>query len=764
MKNEELKSRRGLARPAGIFCIFSFAFLFLTARAEDIGDLSISADAMYTGNTFHGYAETRVTILNHSSSTAHLVTLAYPFNAFGAGNSINRLARTVAVAAGARVVVPLLQPPLPANGNSMMDVTVDGHRDGEPHLIRVPNGNNHIEAGSTYGGSTWPAVALISRSLDYDAAARILDSGRGPFSAMMATGPEDAGGSYGYIQTAWMPDTRRSGETNWLELDYADPMIISEITIHATQALPPGGQISLISVTGKDIVHLSMASGTSIGGRRTMINFSFANTSEAIKTVRLDFGKTLPGSIGVDAVQVSGGTGTAWASDARASSDNSAAGPRYSPGRRSSSGTEETASLRAESSVSEWSENWLAYTPFELLMLNAADVDAMPPAIVNALGNYLAAGGNVVVFGKKTVPEAWRSPGKTLWRDGTEHQVGFGRCLILDGENPAAVDPKTVQTLRGLVNASAHYWQSLPRDGDAANGAFPVVANLKIPVRGIVVIMLAFIIVIGPVNIIWLSRRKRRTWMLWTIPAISFATTLFVFAYSLLREGITPDTRIAGLTVLDQNSHHAATVGAMAFYCPLTPGGGLHFDYETEATPLIHVGYDGSGVRREVDWTQTQHFNRGWVSARVPAHFHVRKSEARRERIQIITENGQMQIINGLGAPIKSIWFADAEMNFYEASNIAAGQKSGLILAKATVPMEKAAAAGLLRDLNFTAQPETLKDTAGKYLQPGTYLAVLDGNPFIENALGSAASAKRTKSSAVVFGILDAENLAGGAK
>jgi len=32
---------------------------------------------------------------------------------------------------------------------------------------------------------------------------------------------------------------------------------------------------------------------------------------------------------------------------------------------------------------------------------------------------------------------------------------------------------------------------------------------------------------------------------------------------------------------------------------------------------------------------------------------------------------------------------------------------------------------------------------------------VLDGNPFIENALGSAASAKRTKSSAVVFGILD---------
>ena len=205
----------------------------------------------------------------------------------------------------------------------------------------------------------------------------------------------------------------------------------------------------------------------------------------------------------------------------------------------------------------------------------------------------------------------------------------------------------------------------------------PVVENLKVPTRGIVVVMLAFIIVIGPVNIIVLNRCKRRTWMLWTIPAISFATTLLVFAYSLLREGITPDTRIAGLTVLDQASHRAATIGGTAFYCPLTPSGGLHFDFETEATPLVQIGY-GSGTSREVDWTQSQHLQRGWVSARVPVHFHLRKSETRRERIQVVNENGKLQIVNGLGAPIKSLWIADADMNFYEAENVAAGQKAGL--------------------------------------------------------------------------------------
>jgi hypothetical protein len=70
------------------------------------------------------------------------------------------------------------------------------------------------------------------------------------------------------------------------------------------------------------------------------------------------------------------------------------------------------------------------------------------------------------------------------------------------------------------------------------NNSLKLVENLKIPTRGIIALMLIFVIAIGPLNIIVLNRRKRRTWMLWTIPAISLTTTLLVFAYSLLREGI----------------------------------------------------------------------------------------------------------------------------------------------------------------------------------------------------------------------------------
>ena len=481
------------------------------------------------------------------------------------------------------------------------------------------------------------------------------------------------------------------------------------------------------------------------------MEFTFPATAAPVKTVRFNFETAPPSSISIDAVGISGPTVTnQWADDARASSDNSASAPAFAGSGVSADAVQ---SIRAESPVSEWSENWLAYTPFDAIVMNAADFGALPPAVLGALGNYVHAGGNIMLLGKNELPSAWHPARTKKLGDGTEFELGFGSVFTFGAENPSALGASTVQRMREVVRDTVRYFQSLPEDSGAANAVMPVVENLKIPTRGIVIIMLAFVVIIGPVNIIYLNRINRRTWMLWTIPAISFATTLLVFAYSLLREGITPDTRIAGITVLGQTSHQAATIGCEAFYCPLTPSGGLHFDFNTEATPLVNFDY-GSGTSREVDWTQYQHFQHGWVSSRVPEHFHVRKSETRRERIQVLNEGGRLQVVNSLGAPIKTIWVTDASMNLFAANNIAAGEKGGLLPAATTNP-EKSGPNGLLRDLTFAAHLDSLE--AGKYLMPNTYIAVLDGNPFIENALGSAASAKRTKSSAVVFGILDAE-------
>lgn len=723
----------------------------LTLRAaEDFGDISVDPNAIYTGKTFHGYAEMRVLIQNRSHSKSHVVTLVYPNNAYGNyGNTINRLSRTVLLAPDASQLVALFQPPLPTQGDNSIRIEVDHRREG---AVPAPNGNDHC---NYYSGGEQPATVFVSRNLDFDGVERLFQANHNAFTAAQAVGAPDAARG-GYQPTAaWMPDMRFSGRATWLELDYNTPQTVDKVVVYNTQPPASFGFVECIGVSGTNVAKIPMSSGNNrSSGSGWITEFSITSITEPVKTVRLDFGASAPGNISIDAVQISGSTGNQWASDARASSDNSSATSWRGGGNANS-----VQCLRAESPVSEWSETWLAYSPFDAVVVNAADLRSMSPAVLGALGAYLQAGGIVMFSGKTDLPAGWHPSQKSNLQDGLAYDVGFGRCFAFNPEIFTAINQNSVQTLRNAVREAARYWQGLPGDNEANNAQLPVVETFQIPVRGIIFIMLAFIIVIGPVNIIYLNRRNRRTWMLWTIPCISIATTLVVFAYSLFREGITPDTRIAGLTVLDQTSHHAATIGGTAFYCPLTPSGGLHFDFATEVTPLVHIGFDRSGTAREVDWSTSQHFQRGWISARVPTYYHLRKSETRRERIQIVSENGKFQIVNGLGAPIKSLWIADADMNCYSASNVAAGQKSELIRLPQPPSPENSGAAGLLRKIGFAAHVDALKEASGHSLQPNTYIAVLDGNPFMENALGSAASPKRTKSSAVVFGILESPEL-----
>jgi hypothetical protein len=597
-----------------------------------------------------------------------------------------------------------------------------------------------------------PSTVLVSRSLNYDDLSRALKSDHNGFSADMAVGAPDARGSRGMVPNAWMPDP--GSGSHWLELDYEKPVRAERLLLHETVGIPPGGEILLIGSSGTNVARIPISSTR--GGTRpgTAREFSFPLTVEPVKTVRFNFGSTYGGSISVDAVGLVGpdSSGTVWASAARASSEAS-----YSAGGvpHPAIGREPNLLLRAEVPVNEWSETWLSYTPFDGIALNAADLRSMPPAVQNAIWRYTEAGGNLFLLGNAQIPDSWRGASKTALEGGECLDAGFGRCFLFATDKVADLKPSAVKDMTDKIQSAARIWQMTPDEG-SANSSFPVVENVKIPVRGIVFIMLAFVITIGPVNIFFLSRKNRRTWLLWTIPAISFVTSLVVFAYSMFREGVTSDVRIEGFTLLDQGARRATTHGITAFYCPLTPGGGLTFGSETEATPFIEVGDYRRGNSREVDWTQAQHLQRGWVTARVPAHFGLRKSETRRERIQLEPAGAQLSAVNGLGASVRSLWVADQAGRVFTATNIVAGQKAILLQSGDTPKVtQRLGFRALAEQVGFSQLAGFSATNAVAYLLPGTYIAELETNPFLENGLGVRAKSARTKSRSVVYGILE---------
>jgi hypothetical protein len=398
-----------------------------------------------------------------------------------------------------------------------------------------------------------------------------------------------------------------------------------------------------------------------------------------------------------------------------------------------------------------WSDNWLAYSRYDGIIITAEELKALPEGARTALWQYVETGGALLVLGRtelrglSAVAEA--KDDKAGW---LEVQAGFGICRVsLD----ANYDNWSANRFSDLVQdwrKVASVWQSEQRNTISANRDFPVIDDIGIPVKGLFVLMFLFVLGIGPVNVLVLSRLKRRIWLLWTTPVISLCTCMAVFGYMLISEGWWGRMRSDTLTLLDETTHRATTIGWTGVYSPLTPSDGLHFSYETEVVPQRYIEDRRSGGRScSIDWSQDQHFASGWVEARVPVHFKVRKSELRRERVALQREaDGRWSMVNGLGATIRQFWYADAKGQIHEAENIAPGARTMLAPTEKECQVQPKTMQSIFSNRGWTFAASQVTDfpqqllRPNAYLRPGTYLAEVDDSPFLEIALQSARTRK----------------------
>ena len=342
--------------------------------------------------------------------------------------------------------------------------------------------------------------------------------------------------------------------------------------------------------------------------------------------------------------------------------------------------------------VSKWSTSWIGFSRYDGVVVTDDDIRRMPPDVQFALWRYVECGGALFVLGGRELPESWRVEESLKSESPSDapglaaYDVGFGRYIVSPDIDTKGLDRDQWRLIvrSWLETAAPWRWEGIV---EKANTLFPVVSGLGIPVRGLFFLMLLFAVAIGPVNLIVLSRKKRRIWMLWTTPAISLITCLAVFAYATFAEGWNRHARTDGLTLLDERSQRAITIGWTAFYSGLTPSDGLHFGYESELTPLAQSMT--TNIARTIDWTHDQHLANGWVTARVPAHFMIRKSEMRRERITVRRgTDADLRVVNGLGADINQFWLADRDGTVYSATDIPAGVEALL------TPFEKESIGG----------------------------------------------------------------------
>lgn len=417
--------------------------------------------------------------------------------------------------------------------------------------------------------------------------------------------------------------------------------------------------------------------------------------------------------------------------------------------------------VRADVGVSTWSDRWLAYTRYDGITLTREDLEELErgpqpsQAILQAIWQFVEAGGTLVVLGpgKVKLPPAYdHTP---LEAGGLRsHDVGFGVVIVTPDRDSGKWETGRWATLNRTFAQTGQPWHS--SGGMIQNNeAFPVVDDFGVPIRGLFLLMIVFAVAIGPVNLVVLTRKKRRIWLLWTVPALSLLFCAAVFGYMLVAEGWTGHARVAGLTLLDEGARRATTLGKAAFYSPMTPGDGLRFAEETEVhiPGEEHAAFTGSCG---IDWTGEQHLTRGWLTARVPSHFLIRKVQPlRRERLTLQRESdGGLSVTNALGVDIRALTLADARGRLHRGGPIAAGARATLTVGDHTVGRWRA---GQLREVYLSADwvraTESTPVNPEQVLAPNSYLAVVEANPFLEQPFRGA---RVRPTSSLVLGLLPA--------
>jgi hypothetical protein len=404
--------------------------------------------------------------------------------------------------------------------------------------------------------------------------------------------------------------------------------------------------------------------------------------------------------------------------------------------------------------VEEWSDYWLAYTRFDAVIVTDAEwheIQEQHAGIFDALKKYVESGGILGIVGTNwNVPKHWLPTEDNTQNSARKYHAVFGLVYAFD-KNTETAKP-TIEPFRETVLKQAKLWRELDQhpksimsNESVLYSSLPVVADYGINIKLIMVLIIVFAILIGPINIYVLSLIKRRIWLMWTVPLTSLAASVLVLGVSLFQEGFLRQSSSATYTVLDQQREEAITFGFVGFYSTLTPRG-IIFASETEANACINRYGNSKSLEFHLTAGGNQFLTHGWINARIPSYFVIRKAQSqRKERITFDWTTDSPTATNGLGVDIKTLDVCSPKGEFFTAHNIKAGEKVPLIAGTsegAVSVSETHSKAAAFKELRrsysdiIPAGPGVIALFSQNHLPAGSYLAMIEvWSPFVEEGI-----------------------------
>ena len=370
--------------------------------------------------------------------------------------------------------------------------------------------------------------------------------------------------------------------------------------------------------------------------------------------------------------------------------------------------------------------DWLGWTSTSAVFVGGNEWRQLSDAQRAALRTWVASGGDLglvdgtlsSLFPNERPPEL-RASG-----DGADYFLGRIHLLTASSISSqgfehvlAAIDKTPIDAGLALPVSRTADWARI--EGRGFRLLIPGVDG--VPTRAYLTILLLFSVLIGPVNYVFLKRRRLQVLFVLTAPIIAAVFIALLAGYVVVGDGFGVRGRAVTFTRLDQDRRQAATRATASLYAGMTPSGGLDFPSDVAVFPL---GSDGGIARTELrfDLTDSQRLTSGAIRARVASNIETVGFRTARERLGFDRQGDRVSVVNGLGQTVARLVLRDQGRFYRLTTPLAPGSR-------AVMEVGNLSPAALLNN-DLTAMSRFRGVTAR---QPdGSYLARLEHSPFWE--------------------------------
>jgi hypothetical protein len=319
-------------------------------------------------------------------------------------------------------------------------------------------------------------------------------------------------------------------------------------------------------------------------------------------------------------------------------------------------------------------DDWRAFSGFDTIMLTESDWADVPPGPRNAIISWVRLGGQLVVFSASD---------PTLASLGLPIDPGFGEAIVQPIATDLRLDPKLTVNRAYAGRATK---PRLPAITDDFSSAWPLQKSFgekSFNYILFVLILLAFGILVGPVNLFVFAKSGRRHRLFVTTPLISISTSLILIALIVFEDGFGGNgTRLVLMEVRPDENQNAAFIQQEQFSrsgVMTSPS----FSVETPAliapVPLassrwarLTTGYGASGaydlqpasgkVFASGDWFQSRSEQGQLVTAVLPT----------RGRIEATADAAKL--VSTFDFPIETLLYLDPSGQWHRAEKITKGK------------------------------------------------------------------------------------------